>query len=183
MNYILYDLEATCWLGRPPKGIQEIIEIGAVKVNEYGEVLGEYNRFVQPTVNKKLSSFCTRLTTITQSDVDRAKTFPRVVEDFKDWIDIYDTDYVLCAWGEFDIRMLERDCKLHKLETDWLNSHTNIKEQYRILKKLDKGTGLKKTTKHEGFEFTGKHHRAISDAENLAKIFVKYIDEWVFINH
>ena len=55
MNYILYDLEATCWLGRPPKGIQEIIEIGAVKVNEYGEVLGEYNKFVQPTVNKKLS--------------------------------------------------------------------------------------------------------------------------------
>lgn len=183
MKYILYDLEATCWLGRPPKGIQEIIEIGAVKVNEYGEVIGEYNRFVRPTVNTKLSSFCTKLTTITQQDVDKAQTFPYVGKDFQDWIDIYDDDYVLCAWGEFDIRMLKKDCDLHKMDTDWLHSFSNIKRQYQILKKLDKGTGLKKTTHAEGFEFTGKHHRAIADAENLAKIFCKYIDEWVFVPH
>ena len=39
--------------------------------------------------------------------------------------------------------------------------------------------GLKAITKKEGFEFTGIHHRAIADAENLAKIVAKYIDEWV----
>lgn len=183
MNYILYDLEATCWLGRPPKGIQEIIEIGAVKVNEYGEVLGDFNKFVRPTVNTRLSGFCTKLTTITQADVDKADTFPRVAEAYKEWIGVYEEDFVLCAWGEFDIRMLRMDCELHKLDTDWLGNFSNIKKQYQTLKRLDKGTGLKKTTKHEGFEFTGKHHRAIADAENLAKIFIKYIDEWVFINH
>jgi hypothetical protein len=32
MNFIIFDLEATCWMGRPPHGINEIIEIGAVKV-------------------------------------------------------------------------------------------------------------------------------------------------------
>jgi inhibitor of KinA sporulation pathway (predicted exonuclease) len=43
-----------------------------------------------------------------------------------------------------------------------------------------KKTGLKATIKREGFEFTGIHHRAVSDAENTAKIFIKYIDMWRF---
>lgn len=181
MNYILYDLEATCWLGRPPKGVQEIIEIGAVKVNAFGEVLGDFNRFVKPVVNPILSGFCTRLTTITQDDVNQAKTFPKVIEDFKDWINIYDEEYWLCSWGDFDVQMLRRDCILHQLEHDWLEPFINIKNQYKDLKKLDKGPGLKKSTKQEGFDFTGKHHRAIADAENMSKIFIKYIDEWVFL--
>lgn len=181
MNYILYDLEATCWLGRPPKGIQEIIEIGAVKVNGYGEVVSEFNKFVRPTVNTRLSSFCTRLTTITQKDVDRANTFPKVAEEFKDWIGVYDEDFTLGSWGIFDIQMLRKDCELHKMETDWLSNFIDVKEQYRVIKNLEKGTGLKNTTRHEGFEFTGKHHRAISDAQNLAKIFIKYLDDWVVV--
>ena len=32
----------------------------------------------------------------------------------------------------------------------------------------------------EGFEFTGTYHRGLSDAQNLAKVFVKYIDMWRF---
>jgi len=40
--------------------------------------------------------------------------------------------------------------------------------------------GLKRVTKQEGFEFTGIHHRAIADAENLAKIIAKFIDQWVY---
>ena len=58
VNYIIFDLEATCWLGRPPKGYNEIIEIGAVKINQYGEETGRFESFVKPTVNRKLSGFC-----------------------------------------------------------------------------------------------------------------------------
>ena len=180
MNFIVYDLEATCWMGRPPQGVQEIIEIGAYKINEVGEVLGTFNRFVKPWVNPILSGFCQKLTHISQSDVDRAQKFPKVIDDFKDWIDVYDEDYLLCSWGKFDVQLLRNDCDLHKLEDDWLEHHTNLKAQYHQLKGMIKYTGLKNTTKREGFEFTGIHHRAISDAENLAKIFIKYIDEWVY---
>jgi 3'-5' exoribonuclease 1 len=177
VNFIIYDLEATCWRGRPPQGVNEVIEIGAYKVNQLGDVLGVFNKFIKPTVNPILSDFCKKLTSIRQEDVDKAKNFPNVIQDFQDWIHI-DEDYKLCSWGKFDIQLLRNDCNLHKLDSDWLDENINVKAQYHDIKGEHKLTGLKNTLKHEGIEFTGIHHRAISDAENLAKIFLKYIDMW-----
>lgn len=179
MKFIIYDLEATCWRGRPPHGANEIIEIGAYKINQFGEVLDIFNKFIKPTVNPILSEFCKKLTSISQQDVDKAKTFPHTIQDFQDWIDI-DEDYMLCSWGKFDVQLLKNDCILHKLDTEWLDSNMNVKGQYHEIKGEHKLTGLKNTIKHEGMEFTGIHHRAISDAENLAKIFIKYIDMWQY---
>jgi len=148
VKFIIYDLEATCWRGRPPGGYNEIIEIGAVAVNRYGQVLDSFCKFVKPTVNPKLSSFCTKLTSITQSQVDSSK-------------------------------IIINNCELHRLESDWVDdNHLDVKEAYHVNRGLSPHRGLKAVVKKEGFEFTGIHHRAISDAENLAKVFVKYIDEW-----
>lgn len=178
MKYIVYDLEATCWRGRPPKGINEVIEIGAYAINRYGQVLSEFSSFIKPTVNPLLSSFCTELTSITQKQVDRSKTFPDVIEDFKDWIEVDEVDYMLCAWGKFDRDIIRNNCNVHRLEHDWVDAFINVKERYHQNRGIKPHRGLKATVEKEGFEFTGVHHRAISDAENLAKIFVKYIDEW-----
>lgn len=181
MNFILYDLEATCWRGRPPHGVNEVIEIGAYKVNEVGDLLGEFNKFVKPDVNPQLSGFCTWLTSIKQSDVDRANKYPVVIEQFKEWINVDDNDYQLCSWGQFDVQLLKNDCLLHELDYDWLDYNLDIKAQYQdLMGDRVKKTGLKNTIKREGFEFTGIQHRAISDAENLAKIFIKFIDEWKY---
>lgn len=170
-------MEASCWLGRPPHGINEVIEIGAVKVNDYNEVESIFSKFIKPTVNPILSDFCTRLTSITQTDVDRSKTFPFIIQEFMDWIGI-EEDFVLISWGKYDKQQLIQDCELHKMETEWLEHHFNLKPAYRALKDLKDEPGLKKAVKLEGFEFTGIHHRAISDAENTAKIFIKYFKEW-----
>jgi len=180
LRFIIYDLEATCWMGRPPGGINEIIEIGAVMVNPVGELMSDFSKFVKPHVNPKLSGFCKKLTSISQENVDYANKYPKVIEQFQDWIDIWDEDYLLCSWGAYDKVMLTDNCKLHKMEIDWLEHHTDLKQQYQNIKGEQKHTGLKNTIKKEGMEWTGVHHRAISDAENTAKIFIKYIDEWVY---
>ena len=180
MNFIIYDLEATCWEGRPLSKTQEIIEIGAVMVNRYGEVSSSFNRFVKPIVNPTLSPFCKELTSIEQEQINRADLFPSVVEDFQDWGEIFDEEYLLCSWGNFDKKMLVHDCELHDMESDWAVKHINLKQQYKEIKRIHRPKGLKAAVKQEGFEFTGTHHRAISDAENLAKIFTKYLDMWQF---
>lgn len=181
MNYIIFDLEATCWPGSPPDRTREIIEIGAVKLNAYGEVKGQYRRFVKPVVHPLLSHFCTELTSITQQDVQRASGFEEVLEDWLDWMGYYDgDDYLLASWGGSDQRLLRNDCKLHKLEDDWTDAFINLKEQYRVMKKLREPVGLKKALDREGFEFEGTHHRALDDAANLAQIFVKYLGEWQY---
>ena len=178
MNFIIYDLEATCWQGAPPSKVQEIIEIGALLLNPYGEVKSVFNRFVRPKLSPYLSAFCQELTSIRQENVDRADPFPLVIEDFQDWAEIYEEDYILCSWGNFDKKLLIQDCILHKMEYDWVEKHINLKRQYHELKRLRRTRGLKGTVTSEGFEFTGVHHRGIDDAENLAKIFRKYLDEW-----
>lgn len=178
MNFIVFDLEATCWRGRPPKGITEIIEIGAVKIDVYGDHIDSFSRFVRPVVNPLLSGFCTHLTSITQDQVDSADTFDRVAEDFLNWGLIYEDDYILLSWGQDDSMLLRNDCRLHDIEDDWTYRYVDLKKSYSKLRNLKHASGLKSTVKKEGFEFTGLHHRAISDAENLAKVFVKNIEEW-----
>jgi inhibitor of KinA sporulation pathway (predicted exonuclease) len=180
LRFIVFDLEATCWKGRPPNQVQETIEIGALKMNAYGEVVDAFNRFIRPVVNPYLSPFCRELTTIRQEDVDRAETFPRVIEDFQDWAGIYEDNgqIIFCSWGNFDQKQLAQDCRLHDMEDDWIDPHLNIKRQYQEIRRLRRPWGLRHAVTAEGFEFTGVHHRGLSDAENLAKLFGKYLDEW-----
>lgn len=178
MNFIIYDLEATCWEGRPPSMVQETIEIGALRLNRFGELKGVFNRFIKPLLNPRLSAFCKELTSIQQENIDMAGNFRAVIEDFQDWAEIFEEEYLLCSWGNFDKTMFMQDCELHDIEGDWADCHINLKSQYREIKKLNKARGLKSVLKYEGFEFSGTHHRGIDDAENLVKIFTKYLDEW-----
>jgi inhibitor of KinA sporulation pathway (predicted exonuclease) len=180
LNFIIFDLEATCWEGRPEHLVQEIIEIGAVRLNRFGEIEDVFNSFVQPVLHPTLSVFCRQLTTIDQRDIDRSQTFPQVIDAFQDWGDIFYEEYLLCSWGNFDKRMLVQDCKLHGLEHDWAERHINLKQQYHEIRKLRRTRGLRSSLEREGFEFEGTQHRGIDDARNLAKLFNKYVDEWVF---
>jgi 3'-5' exoribonuclease 1 len=181
MNFIIFDLEATCWNGSAMGKVSEIIEIGAIRMNGFGEITGEYNRFVKPILNPRLSPYCRELTTIEQYNVDRAKKFDVVIEEFQDWIGHLDgEDYLLCSWGAFDRKMLIQDCILYDLEPEWAEEHIDLKGQYQQIRKLSKPHGLKKAIEKNGFEFEGIHHRAISDALNLSKIFKEYLDEWMY---
>ncbi|MBL7815431.1 MAG: exonuclease domain-containing protein [Saprospiraceae bacterium] len=180
MNFIIFDLECTCWQNRPSGTEMETIEIGAVKLDDFGEVIDSFDTFIRPTIHPVLSDFCRHLTSISQIDVNRAETFPRVIDDFMDFIDLEDDDYMLCSWGGFDKRQLAAECQRHDIGTAWLDYHINLKDQYMKMKRLRMPIGLKKAVEREGFEFTGIHHRGISDAENLAKIFVKHLDVWQF---
>jgi inhibitor of KinA sporulation pathway (predicted exonuclease) len=180
MNFIVFDLEATCWEGRPPNMVQEIIEIGALKLDQYGELQGVFNRFVRPVINPTLSLFCRKLTSIDQIEVNRAETLPGVLTAFQDWAE-EDDDCLFCSWGSFDKNIVRQNADLHRMESDWMeDNHLNIRKQYHDIRGWNTYRGLKKVVELEGFEFTGVYHRAISDAENLAKVFVKYIDMWRF---
>jgi len=183
MNFIIFDLEATCWeTEKEAHGkVQEIIEIGAVKMDEDGEVIGTFSEFIRPVAHSQLSAFCTKLTTITQVDVNRAEKFPEVIEKFKTWIGLDDDEeYLLCSWGFFDQRALARNCVYHQLDAEWTKSHINLKEQYPKIVGTYRSIGLKRAVEAEGFEWDGIHHRGISDAINLAKVFEKYLNQWAY---
>lgn len=176
MKFIVFDIEATCWEGRPPGMVQETIEIGAYEVDAYGEVGRAFSRLIKPILHPQLSYFCRRLTHIDQQDINRARDFSRVSADFQDWIDT--DDYLLAAWGGFDQHLLRQDCELHRLDDYWLEPYIDLKSQYREIRGLPKKRGLAAAVRHEGFEWTGEQHRALDDAENTVKIFRKLLDVW-----
>lgn len=181
-NYIVVDLEATCedrkLLSQQKREFDnEIIEIGAVKVNEQGEVIDSFSRFVKPIVEPVLTDYCKELTKIAQRDIDVAESFPSVLKAFQEWIG---SDYHLCSWGHYDKKQFKLDCERHQLDTKWVEPHISLKHQYQSIKKLSRGVGVRKALSKEGFKFEGTPHRGIDDARNIAKIFVKLKDHWTY---
>jgi 3'-5' exoribonuclease 1 len=177
VNYIILDLEATCWQEKGLKNKSEIIEIGAIKINQSQQLISQFSSFVKPSLHPVLSPFCTQLTSIQQKDMELAETFPTVLRQFKEWINVEEA-YVLCSWGFYDKQQFKQDCLLHHLETNWLEQHISLKHQHATIKGLKKPMGMAGALYIEGLTLEGTHHRGIDDAKNIAKIFLKYFGKW-----
>lgn len=179
MNYIIFDLEATCWKQRD-NSPNETIEIGAVMIDEKRQVVGEFEKFIQPIKHPRLSDFCMELTSIRQEDVDNAAYFNEVIEDFQDWIQQGDNDYLLCSWGFYDRKQFESDSQIYGLDTAWLEKHISLKHEYARINSLRRAIGMKRALIRDGITLEGTHHRGIDDARNISKIFIRHFDDWSF---
>lgn len=111
MQYIILDLEwNTAYSNQLGHFINEIIEFGAVKLNDKFEITEDFSSFVKPQIEKKLRSRVKSLTNISNEDVADAETFDVVCEDFTNWVgDVENT--VLLSWGDMDMRVLIDNCK------------------------------------------------------------------------
>jgi 3'-5' exoribonuclease 1 len=176
MNYIVFDLEATCWAEKG-KHQHEIIEIGALKINENQKIIEEFNVFIKPVLHPQLSAFCTNLTSIKQQSIDNSQNFPMVIEQFKNWIGLED-EYLLCSWGFYDRKQLIADCSLHELDYKWCNNHISLKHQHARITNHERPIGLENAMNFEKMQFEGTAHRGIDDARNIARIFLKYFEKW-----
>ena len=179
MDYIIFDLEATCWEGNQMHRKQEIIEIGAVRLDAYGKRLSSFQKFIKPSEHPMLSPYCRQLTGIQQREIDSARDFRHAGRQFIEWVLGTDEDYTLCSWGARDRALLTSDCASAGLETDWLVPYIDLKLQYHQINGLQRKLGLKKCLLREGMVFDGNHHRALDDAMNLAGLFLRYLDIWV----
>ncbi len=85
MKFLIFDLEATCWESHVSHLYQqEIIEIGACIMNQYGEIESTFSSLVKPNIHKFLSPYCKNLTQINQEEINKAKRFPEVIDRYLD---------------------------------------------------------------------------------------------------
>lgn len=179
MNYIVFDLESTCW-GIDNGREHEIIEIGAVKVKDDKITDDEFQIFIKPTINPVLSEFCTKLTTIAQPDVENALTFFHALPLFFKWItDNGKEPYWLCSWGFYDRKMLKLECERLGKATRWLKPHISIKHQYGKIQRVN-NCGMITALEQLGLEQEGILHRGIDDSRNIAKIFLRVFEKLEF---
>jgi 3'-5' exoribonuclease 1 len=171
MQYVVVDLEATCWEGGSiaDKDKMEIIEIGAVRLESAsGLVQDEFASFIRPVVEQTLSSFCQSLTTIQQSDVDAAGYFYEVFPRFLDWIG--PEPFRLCSWGAYDLNQFRKDCLRHGVPVPHtFEQHINLKKEFSLLFNV-RPMGMKGALAHLKIPAEGQHHRGIDDARNIARL-------------
>lgn len=105
MNYIIMDLEWNNSYNKYRKCfVNEILEIGAVKVNDELEVIDTFSVIIRSQLIKKLSGRVKNLTHITNEDMTSGVSFHRAIADFSKWIG--SSDCVFLSWGNSDIRVL-----------------------------------------------------------------------------
>lgn len=163
------DLEASCWEAAWVRHRMETIEIGAVRLDAAFAVVDEYDAFVRPVAFPRLSSFCRKLTSITQEQVDAADTFPKAFARFLTWMGSGPSRIV--TWGAFDLGQFRMDCERHGMvfPERLAEGHVNLKTAF------GKWKGLKRVGMHEALELlglphVGHAHRGIDDARNIARI-------------
>jgi inhibitor of KinA sporulation pathway (predicted exonuclease) len=168
MQYIIVDLEATCWEDADRREEMEIIEIGAVRLaTAQGPVAGEYGAFVRPAVSE-INDFCQNLTSIRPEDVAASPTFPEAIELFIEWIG--PEPYFLCSWGKYDLTQFERDFARHGMDLPRAFArHINLKLEFSRLRG-GRPQAMKEALQRAGLPLEGKHHRGIDDARNIAKL-------------
>jgi 3'-5' exoribonuclease 1 len=169
VQYVVTDLEASCWEAAWVRHRMETIEIGAVRLDESLSVVDEFDAFVRPVVVPRLSSFCRKLTSITQEQVDAADTFPKVFASFVRWLG--PGPRRLVTWGAFDIGQLRMDCERHgmRFPEHVAADHLNLKTAFGKWKGL-KRVGMADALALLGLPHVGHAHRGIDDARNLSRI-------------
>jgi inhibitor of KinA sporulation pathway (predicted exonuclease) len=173
MNFILFDLEATCGENIEEKD-REIIQIGAVKYNHELKETGRFSIFVKPYKNPILTEYCTNLTKITQEMVDNAIDRGTAIEEFKEWANLRSEYSVLISWGGYDKRELTKI----QSHNEYLENFADLKNIYQKIRKTKRGTGLDKAMRIEGFSFEGEQHNALTDSIAMSRIFVKRFKEF-----
>ena len=167
---LVVDLEATCD-EHAPSFDMETIEIGAAWIAADGAVIDRFQSFARPIENPVLTPFCTRLTGITQVDVDAAPLFPAVADALRSFVAQHrKVGAVWMSWGTYDRKQLERDSARHGIPEPVEIPHENAKRLFAKAQRIGKEVGMARACAIVGLQLAGTHHRALDDALNVARL-------------
>lgn len=117
MAYIVMDLEWNqCPGGKARENPDlpfEIVEIGAVKLNENREIIGHFSETIRPQVYRKFHYRTKEILHIDMEELQSARTFPQVAADFFSWCG---EDSQFCSWGPLDLVELQRNMRFYRMK-------------------------------------------------------------------
>ena len=131
MNYIVMDLEWNQAISqkfvktKPVYLSGEIIEIGAVKVDEEFNIIDSYKQYVKPNFYKKMHWSVLKLTKITENDLKDGMEFYRAIDDFKSWCG---EKPLFITWGPDDVPMFKNNLRMYDWDFSFLNSYCDAQQ-------------------------------------------------------
>jgi len=181
MQYIIMDLEWNNAFCRKSKGfINEIIEIGAVKLDANLNKVDTFSQLIKAQIGKKLRGRVKELTRITNDDIQHGIPFTKALSDFKTWIGNEDT--IVLTWGNCDIRVLLDNYKYLNGITfiPFLTKYVDLQKYFQNCVKTGskEQIGLSAAAELIGID-PEKYsvHRALDDSCLSADCFIKIFNE------
>ena len=180
MNYIVLDLEFNQSFpfknGRKvepnPECPFEIIQIGAVKLNESFEQVDSFNALIRPQIYPRLHPFVEKITGIHAEMLADKPDFSTAYDGFLKFIG--SEPAILCTWGGDDIKSLFRNILFYDLDAGALtDQYLNVQPfaaEY-LNYEAGKAIGLKNAVEALGIPEGETFHDALNDAVYTAKIF------------
>ncbi|AFM39919.1 inhibitor of the KinA pathway to sporulation, predicted exonuclease [Desulfosporosinus acidiphilus SJ4] len=179
MNYVVFDLEFNMFFpfkegdSANPALKNEIIQIGALKLNDQLEKIDEFNLLVKPYVYKRLNPYVKRKTNINTSKVIPRRPFWEAMESFEAWIG---SEVVLCSWGQDDILGLRENCSFFGFSANFFDKYIDIQKIYMKYEGLPQQPSLESAVDSLEIEKALPFHDALSDAAYTVDIFRKVYD-------
>lgn len=176
MNSIIIDLEMNeidLTIHPMPKNSChfEVMEIGAVKLDENLEQIDEFKKYVKPGMNP-IGERYRQLTGITDDMVRDADDFATVFNDFAKWCG---RDYKMISWGGTDKAQIR--CEAAFKEVDSLELRYMLKNwvdfqlKFSMILGIHKSVALADAINYAGIDVQGTFHDAFWDAKNTASLY------------
>lgn len=157
----------------------EIIEIGATRLDDRLQVVDGFHELLRPVVTSKLSDIVTDLTNITAEELKDGASFPLAVLRLKQWIGPEPT--VLLTWSTTDLLVLIENCR-YFLQTECIPFMEHYADaQGYCQQRLGTGTaqqlGLSRACELLGLSEEGMDmHRAQDDSVMTAQVFARVFE-------
>jgi len=173
MNYIVMDLE---W--NQPMGAKrtvtspyllrgEIIQIGAVKLNDAFEITDTYKQMVAPKYYTRMHFSVAKLTHIQNADLKQGIPFRQACREFFAWCG---KEFAFLTWGPDDIPMLKSNMLIHGFDPDRIPPCYNVQVLFaRQIAKENRQFSLSAATEMVG-ETLEDAHDALNDAVSTALV-------------
>ena len=174
MNYVVIDLEwnqSADGKNNENRGLCfEIIEIGAVMLDEKRQQVKDFSRIIKPQVFKKLNYITRGLVNIPQSELEAGEEFPDAMQEFLSWCG---EDYIFCTWGSGDLVELQRNMRYYGMKD--LNKkpfpYLDVQKLYGLdFEKKKTARSLEYAVNTLGIPMDVPFHRAYGDAYYTGRI-------------
>ena len=179
MHYVVMDLEwnqamssKSSVFNKLPIHLRgEIIEIGAVKLNEDMTPGEEFQIDVKPMYFRRMHYKVKKLTGFDKERLAGGVKFKHAIEEFLNWCG---PDCTFLTWGFDDKSIMEKNLIVHDMDIDWMGNWVNLQVIYNLQTDGDRNQkSLATAMEHFGIEQTRVAHDALGDAYNTALVCSK----------
>lgn len=176
MNYVVVDLEwnqamssKSSVFNKLPIHLRgEIIEIGAVRLNDDMTPGEEFTVDIKPVYFRRMHGTVKKLTGFSAERLAMGLPFRDAFEKFREFCG---DDVVFFTWGCDDRGIMEQNIIIHDLEWDWIKDWINLQTIFNLQTNREKNQrSLATAMEYYGIEQTRTAHDALGDAYNTALV-------------